>query len=90
MYPSQKETRFYNWYFKILKKDGGLHPILDLWGLNHTLQAYRFKMLTVKLIVPQIQFKDWFVTSDIKDAFFHIKILPEHGKFLRFAFRGES
>lgn len=38
----------------------------------------------------QIQSEDWFVTIDLRDAYFHISILPSHRKFLRFAFRGEA
>lgn len=30
------------------------------------------------------------MTIDLKDAYFHIKILPQHRKFLRFAFGGEA
>ncbi len=33
---------------------------------------------------------DWFVTIDLKDAYFHVEILPQHRKFLSFAFRGEA
>ncbi|KAI2654598.1 Transposon Ty3-G Gag-Pol polyprotein [Labeo rohita] len=50
----------------------------------------KFKMLTVKQVVSQIRSKDWLVTIDLKDAYFHISILPQHRKFLRFAFRGEA
>ncbi len=42
------------------------------------------------MIVSQIQSGDWFVTIDLKDAYFHIEILPQHRKFLRFAFGGEA
>lgn len=45
-----------------------LLPILDLRGLNRTLQKCRFKILTLKLIVLQIQFEDWFVIVDLKDT----------------------
>ena len=47
-------------------------------------------MLTLKMIVSQIQLEDWFVTIDLKDAYFHIEILPQHRKFLRFAFGGKA
>ncbi len=40
--------------------------------------------------VSQIQSADLFVTIDLKDAYFHKEILPQHRKFLRFAFRGEA
>ncbi len=68
------------------KKDGGLRPILDLRGLNRYLRSYKFKMLTIKMIVSPIQSGDWFVTIYLKDAYFHVEILPQHRKFLRFAF----
>ncbi|KAI2653826.1 Gag-Pol polyprotein [Labeo rohita] len=37
-----------------------------------------------------IQSGDWFVTVDLKDAYFYVEILPQHRKFLRFAFGGEA
>ncbi len=40
--------------------------------------------------VSQIQSADLFVTIDLKDAYFHKEILPQHRKFLRFAFGGEA
>ncbi len=85
-----RESGYYSRYFLVPKKDGGLRPILDLRGLNRYLRSYKFKMLTIKMIVSQIQSGDWFVTIDLKDAYFHIEILPQHRKFLRFAFGGEA
>ncbi len=50
----------------------------------------KFKMLTLRQVVSQIRSEDWFVTIDLKDAYFHISILPTHSlthrKFLRFGF----
>ncbi len=43
-------------------------------------------MLTLKTIMSQIQVGDWFVTVDMKDAYFHIQVVRWHRKFLRFAF----
>lgn len=37
------------------------------------------------MIMPQ----DWFVTINLKDAYFHVPIAPEHRHFLRFAFMGQ-
>ncbi len=69
---------------------GGLRPILDLHQLNHSVMRLKFKMLTLKQVVSQIRSEDWFVTIDLKDAYFHISIFPQHRKFLRFAFGGEA
>ncbi|KAI2650039.1 Transposon Ty3-G Gag-Pol polyprotein [Labeo rohita] len=88
--PHVRESGFYSRYFIVPKKDGGLRPILDLRRLNHSVMKLKFKMLTIKQVVSQIRSEDWFVTIDLKDAYFHVSILPQHRKFLRFAFRGEA
>ncbi len=88
--PLDRESGFYSRYFIVPKKDGGLRPILDLRLLNRSIMHLKFKMLTVKQVVSQIRSEDWFVTIDLKDAYFHVSILPSHRKFLRFAFRGKA
>ncbi len=67
-----------------------LHPILDLRCLNRALRVSKFKMLTVKSILSQIQPRDWFVTIDLKDAYFHIQIVKRRRKFPKVCFRGQS
>ncbi len=42
----------------------------------------KFKMLTLRQVVSQIRSEDWFVTIDLKDAYFHVSIFPTHRKFL--------
>ncbi len=88
--PHERESGFYSRYFIVPKKDGGLHPILDLRRLNRSVSRLKFKMITLKQVVSQIKSEDWFVTIDLKDAYFHISILPTHRKFLRFVFGGET
>ncbi len=83
-----RESGFYSRYFIVPEKDGGLRPILDLRQLNRSVSRLKFKML--KQVVSQIRSNDWFVTIDLKDAYFHVSILPTHRKFLRFAFGGEA
>ncbi len=88
--PLDRESGFYSRYFVVPKKDGGLRPILDLRLLNRSVSRLKFRMLTVKQVVSQIRSEDWFVTIDLKDAYFHVSILPSHRKFLRFAFSGKA
>ncbi len=66
--PPDRESGFYGRYFIVPRKDGGLHPILDLRHLNRSLRRFRFKMLTIPTIVSQIRSEDWFVTIGLKDA----------------------
>lgn len=58
-----RDSGFYSRYFLVPKKDRGLHPILELRLLNCTLQIYRFKMLMLKLILPQIQSEEVPITE---------------------------
>ncbi|KAK9959588.1 hypothetical protein ABG768_009702 [Culter alburnus] len=88
--PPSKLSGFYSRYFIVPKKDGGLRPIIDLCVLNRSIQKLKFKMLTLRQIIPQIRSEDWFVAIDLKDAYFHVSIHPSHRKFLRFAFGGEA
>ncbi len=69
---------------------GGLRPILDLRRLNFSLYKGKFKMLTMRTIMSQVQEEDWFVTIDLKDAYFHIQVVLRYRRFLRFAFGGKA
>ncbi len=73
-----------------LKGYGGLRPILDLRRLNFSLYKGKFKMLTMRTIMSQVQEGDWFVTIDLKDAYFHIQVILRHRRFRRFAFGGKA
>ncbi len=83
---SEVERGFFSRYFLVPKRDGGLRPILDLRRLNFSLYKGKFKMLTMRTIMSQVQEGDWFVTIDLKDAYFHIQVVQRHRRFLRFAF----
>ncbi len=47
-----------------------------------------FRMITLKQILSQICLGDWFMSLDLKDAYFHIQVAPHHRRFLRFVFEG--
>ncbi len=86
--PAQSKSGFYSRYFLVPKKDGDLRPILDLRLLNYALMKRLFRMITFKQILLQICLGDWFMSVDLKDAYFHIQVAPHHRRFLRFAFEG--
>ncbi len=58
--------------------------------LNRSLHKLPFKMLTQKRIFECVRPRDWFAAIDLKDAYFHVSILPRHRPFLRFAFEGRA
>ncbi len=88
--PADMRLGFYSPYFIVPKKSGGLRPILDLRVLNRALHRLPFKMLTPKRIFGCVCPQDWFAAIDLKDAYFHVSILPRHRPFLRFAFEGRA
>ncbi|KAI2644665.1 Transposon Ty3-G Gag-Pol polyprotein [Labeo rohita] len=87
---AEMKKGFYSPYFIVPKKGGRLRPILDLRVLNRALLKLPFKMLTLKHILTCVRIQDWFVGIDLKDAYFHVSILPRHRPFLRFAFEGRA
>ncbi len=88
--PAEMKSGFYSPYFIVPKKGGGLRPILDLCVLNRALHKLPFRMLTQRRIFQCIRPFDWFAAIDLKDAYFHVSILPRHRPFLRFAFEGRA
>ncbi len=88
--PAEMRQGFYSPYFIVPKKGGGLRPILDLRLLNRALHRLPFKMLTHRRMIKCIQPRDWFAAIDLKDAYFHVSILPRHRPFLRFVFEGRA
>ncbi len=88
--PADMRSGLFSPYFIVPKKGGGLRPILDLRVLNRALHKLPFKMLTQKRIFGCVRPLDWFAAIDLKDAYFHVSILPWHRPFLRFAFEGQA
>ena len=86
--PRRHPGGFYSTYFLVTKKTGGFRPILDLRGLNKFLKVISFHMLTTKDVLQSIAPGEWFTSIDLKDAYFHVPISPQHRRFLRFAYRG--
>ncbi|KAL0195088.1 hypothetical protein M9458_008660, partial [Cirrhinus mrigala] len=87
---AEMKTGFYSPYFIVPKKSDGLRPILDLRALNRSLHRLPFRMLTPKRILSCVRHQDWFAAIDLKDAYFHVSILPRHRPFLWFAFEGRA
>ncbi|KAL0199100.1 hypothetical protein M9458_007640, partial [Cirrhinus mrigala] len=66
---------------------GGLRPILDLRALIRSLLRLPFKMLTTKRMLTCTCPQDWFAAIDLKEAYFHVSILPHLRPFRRFAYK---
>src|SRR4029434_355033 len=84
--PEEGNAGFYSRYLLVPKRDGNYRPILDIRVLNKALMPLRFRMLTPRSLVQFIRPNGWFITIDLKDAYFHIPIHPKLRRYLRFAF----
>lgn len=61
---------------------------LDLRGLNAFLHVLPFHILTTKGVLQAISLGDWLTSVDLRDAYFHVPIVPHHWWFLHFMFQG--
>lgn len=52
------------------------------------MRQYKFRMLTHTALLRFVRRGDWFMSIDLKDAYFHVPIYPLYRKYLRFAFGG--
>ena len=86
--PLAQPGGFYSTYFLVKKKDGGFRPVLDLRGLNKFLKILSFHMLSTAEVLRAVAREEWFTSVDLKNAYFHVPIVPHHRQFLRFAFQG--
>uniref|UniRef100_A0AAV2LLV6 ribonuclease H n=1 Tax=Knipowitschia caucasica TaxID=637954 RepID=A0AAV2LLV6_KNICA len=83
--PQDATRGLYSPYFLVPKKSGGVRPILDLRVLNECISKRQFRMLSTKQLLECVRQGDWMSSIDLTDAYFHVPIVPEHRRFLRFA-----
>jgi ribonuclease HI len=82
------EPAFFAHLFVVPKKDGGWRPVIDLNVLNRFLAVPTFKMETVQTIRSQLQQGEYVVVLDLQDAYFHLSIMQNFQKFLKFCIMG--
>lgn len=81
--------QFVSRIFLANKPDGRKRFILNLKHLNTYIDAPHFKMEDIRTALRLVQ-KDCFLASiDLKEAYFHLPIHPDHRKYLRFEFQGK-
>ena len=63
---------------------------MNLKFLNFAVCQTSFKMETLKFIIAVMRPCQWIASVDLKDAYFHIGVVPAHHQFLRFHWLGQS
>lgn len=81
---------FYSNVFPTRKRDGTVRVILNLKKLNDFVKHVHFKMSSIKEVLSLLQENCFFMTIDLKDAYFSVRIQPEDRKWLRFMWNNQS
>ena len=87
---TSRANRFYLNLFLVPKKDGRQCQVINLKTLNNFVNKEHFKMEGIHTLKDLLKRGDWLAKIDLKDAFFSIPINPNHKKFLRFMFQGNT
>ena len=82
------QSCFHSHLFLVPKPGGKWRPVIDLKALNRTIDIPRFSMETPESIRAQMRPRDWAVSIDLSDAYYHIPICPKFRRFLTFCHRG--
>ena len=82
----QERTGFYSSYFLVPKRDRGHRPILNLQFFNFIVR----KMETLNSVIDVMLSQQWMASVDLKDAYFHIGVVPAHCQYLGFHWVGQS
>ena len=86
--PDATQDGFMSTFFLVPKKEPGIwRPILNLKPLNQFIRPRRFRMDTLKTVLRSIQTPVWGASIDLRDAYLHIPVRPDHWKYLRFQYR---
>ena len=81
---------FYSTLFLVPKKNGKLKMVTNLKPLNGYLKKIHFKMDTMQKVINLVKLKDWAISLDLSDAYFHLPIFPNHRKYMRFYVQNQS
>lgn len=66
------------------KKSGGLRPVINLKPLNQFVEKVHFKMESIQIAIESLNYLDYMVSLNLKDAYFRVPFFPLLRKYLRF------
>jgi hypothetical protein len=88
-YSQHEAGQFVSNLFLVKKKNGKFRPVINLKSLNAFIEYSHFKMETLDVILGAVQRNDFFISVDLRDAYFSIPIFEGHRKFLKFQWQGQ-
>lgn len=86
--PSQNEDgQFISNIFLVPKPNNKFRPVINLKALNEFVHYEHFKQETFPYVLELIEKDEYFVSLDLKSAYFSIPIHPDSQKYLKFIWR---
>ena len=61
---------------------------MNLKFFNFIVRKTSFKMETLRSVIAVLTPHQWMASVDLKDAYFHIGVVPAHRPYLRFRWLG--
>ena len=80
--------QFISTIFIVPKSNGKFHPVINLRFLNYYVTYKHFKQETFTVVYDLIP-KNYFTSTDLKDAYFSRFIEEDFQKYLKFYWRGQ-
>lgn len=71
--------------FLVPKPSGKFSIIIDLLYLNRYIRKKILRTKAILSVFPLLSQAELLVSTDLRDAYLHVPIVPEHQKFLRVA-----
>jgi hypothetical protein len=79
----RSESRFLQYTVSSTQEPEDLRPVINLKPLNKYLRKQHFKMNSMKTVLNLIQRGDLEISIDLKDAYLHIPMFPNHKNILQ-------
>jgi len=89
--PTCSSLRLFAPVFAVPKKGSvKMRPIYDARFLNRFIRYRKFKLESLMIARDLVRKEDFFCKIDLKDAYFHMTVHPEHRRLLCFRWEGKE
>ena len=73
----------------VLKRTGGVRPVINLKPLNKFLRVEHFKLEQITMLKDLLEKDMWMSKIDLQDAYYTIPVHEDHQKYLQFVWKDQ-
>lgn len=88
-FSTHENGEFISNLFLVPKPNGTFRPVINLKHLNEYVHYDKFKQETFAFVLELIQPNDWFISLDLRSAYWSIPIHQDCKKFLKFLWQDQ-